>query len=117
MRRSKPSGKAEKSPPISPAASPRWGIETTKRFDKKVAAYGLGERQLIDAALTRFPEAFGHEHIHAGLGIRRLAKKPPLFECRAGLGIRLVFEVFPRRLTFDFAGNHDEVEAYLKNRT
>lgn len=46
--------------------------------------------------------------------MRRLGRQS--FECRVGLHLRLVFSRKDDALVFDFAGNHDEVQAYLKNR-
>ena len=46
--------------------------------------------------------------------MRKLATN--LYECRTGLDLRLVFEARKGNLTFDFSGNHDEVQAYLKGR-
>ncbi len=57
---------------------------------------------------------FVQPHLHSGRGIRQL--KPGLYECRSGLGLRLLFERSGDDLLFVFAGNHDEVKAYLKNR-
>jgi len=48
------------------------------------------------------------------LGLRKVG--PDLFECRTKRGGRLVFVAAKGRLTFDFAGNHDEVQSYLRGR-
>jgi hypothetical protein len=52
--------------------------------------------------------------LHGGRGIRRLAAG--VFEVRLGRAIRLIFLPESGHLLFDFAGNHDQVQAYLKNR-
>ena len=53
--------------------------------------------------------------MHSGAGLRRLA--PGLYEVRAGLALRVIFDVAGGLLRCDFVGNHDDVRAYLKNRT
>ena len=57
---------------------------------------------------------FGQPHLHTGRGIREI--KPGLYECRSGLGLRLLFRREGENLHFLFAGNHDEIRAYLRNR-
>ena len=66
------------------------------------------------AATRRAAAGFGFPHQHAGLGLRGLALG--FYECRAGLNLRLVFERDGPDLIFTFAGTHDEVRAFLKNR-
>lgn len=58
--------------------------------------------------------AWGQPHLHSGRGIRRLS--PGVYECRVGRNTRLVSIPSAKGLLFDFAGNHDEIRAYLKNR-
>ncbi len=85
-------------------------IETTKRFRSAVK----GREAEVAEVLTAIQSGFGNPHRHAGLGIRKLAKS--LFECRAGLKLRLVFLAEKGVLTFDFAGNHAEAQNYLRGR-
>ena len=86
-------------------------LETTKRFRKSISA---GRRGEVAEALSRVQEGFGRPHIHSGLGLRKLG--PNLFECRTERGWRLVFSAAKGLLTFDFAGNHDQVQSYLRGR-
>ena len=86
-------------------------LETTKRFRKRVPAARRGE---VAAVLRRVQQGFGQPHIHSGLGLRKLG--PNLFECRTERGWRLVFIAAKGLLTFDFAGNHEEVQSYLRGR-
>lgn len=76
----------------------------------------LSDRQLASAhaAMQAAAATFGQPHLHSGRSIRRLS--PGLYECRSGLGLRLLFERHGDELQFTFAGNHDEIRAYLKNR-
>jgi hypothetical protein len=86
-------------------------LETTKRFRKCIPE---GRRVEVAAALRRVQQGFGQPHVHSGLGLRKLG--PNLFECRTDRGWRLVFLAAKGLLTFDFAGNHDEVQSYLRGR-
>jgi mRNA-degrading endonuclease YafQ of YafQ-DinJ toxin-antitoxin module len=86
-------------------------IETTARFRRSIPD---GHHKAVVETLTRMRDGFGQPHVHSGLGIRKLRKN--IFECRTGLDLRLVFEARKGTLTFDFSGNHDEVQAYLRNR-
>jgi len=85
-------------------------VETTKRF--RLAVKGRGAE--VARALAQIQAGFGRPHRHAGLGIRKLA--PNLFECHAGLNLRLVFLARRGVLAFDFAGDHAEVQNYLRWR-
>ncbi|MBI5766465.1 MAG: hypothetical protein HZA93_01630 [Verrucomicrobia bacterium] len=46
--------------------------------------------------------------------MRRLA--PGLYEIRAGMSLRIVFDAAGGLLRCDFVGNHDDVQTYLRNR-
>ena len=59
-------------------------------------------------------EGFGKPHAHFGLAIRKLGTN--LYECRTRLAWRLVFEAQKGVLTFDFAGNHQELQNYLRGK-
>ena len=64
-------------------------------------------------ALCELTATFGQPHIHSGLAIRKLGNK--LFECRASLAWRFIFQDRPTDLFVAFLGNHDEVKALLKS--
>ena len=87
-------------------------IELTGRFKKIVREAGRQEE--VTATLKLVREGFGNPHTHAGIGIRKLGKN--IFECRTGLAWRLVFHAQKGLLTFDFAGDHDGVQNYLRGR-
>jgi hypothetical protein len=67
----------------------------------------------VEEALRVLPDCFGHPHLHAGISIRRLRKN--VFECRAGLKIRVLFRVNAQALEIFFAGNHDEVKRFIRH--
>ena len=87
-------------------------VELSKRFKKIVRE--AGREAEVSAALKLVLEGFGNPHAHTGLAIRKLGKR--LHECRTSLAWRLIFAARKGVLTFDFAGNHDEVQSYLLNR-
>ena len=86
-------------------------VETTQRFRRSIPR---GHHAAVADALNAIRDGFGQPHLHSGLSIRKLARN--IYECRTGLDLRLVFEARKGTLTFDFAGNHDQVQAYLKGR-
>ena len=83
-------------------------IETTRRFRAAIK----GWETEVTRILVEMQHGFGDPHRHAGLGIRKL--QSGVFECRAGLSLRLIFLARKGVLTFDFAGNHGQVKNYLR---
>ena len=64
-------------------------------------------------ALSDLSGVFGQPHSHSGLGILKLGNK--LFECRASLALRFVFQDRRTDLFVSFLGDHDEVKALLRS--
>ncbi len=87
-------------------------IELSKRFKNIVRE--AGREAEVSATLKLVLDGFGKPHAHTGLGIRKLGKH--LYECRTGVAWRLVFEAHKGALTFGFAGDHDEVQNYLRGK-
>jgi mRNA-degrading endonuclease YafQ of YafQ-DinJ toxin-antitoxin module len=87
-------------------------VELSRRFKKIVR--DAGREAEVSATLKQVLEGFGNPHAHTGLSIRKLGKH--LYECRTGLAWRLIFEAQKGVLTFDFAGDHDEVQSYLRGK-
>ena len=88
-------------------------VEATDRFRDRLRKLRLN-RDEVFAAMNAAAASWGRPHLHGGTGIRRLQRD--VFECRCGRHIRLLFSREGDALLFDFAGNHDEVQAYLRNR-
>lgn len=88
-------------------------VELTKRF-KKIIREARREQE-VSATLKLVQQGFGNPHAHTGISIRKLHKH--LYECRTELAWRLVFEANKGVLTFDFAGDHDEVQNYLRGKS
>jgi mRNA-degrading endonuclease RelE of RelBE toxin-antitoxin system len=66
----------------------------------------------VEEALRVLPDCFGQPHLHAGISIRRLRKN--IFECRAGLKVRILFRATARTLDIFFVGNHDDVRRLIR---
>ena len=69
-------------------------------------------RDLCQDSIFQLVEAFGRPHQHLGLSIRKL--KPSVFECRAGLDLRILFVNHAEGLVVAFTGTHDEIQAELR---
>ena len=87
-------------------------VELTRRFKRIVRESGREDE--VSATLRLVQDGFGNPHAHAGISIRKLGKR--IYECRTGLAWRLIFVAHKGVLTFDFAGDHDEVQSYLRGR-
>jgi hypothetical protein len=92
---------------------PKPTILVGPRF--REALKNLSEMDLarIEAALQVIPDCFGRPHAHTGISIRRLRKN--VFECRAGLKLRLLFRQDANALEFFFVGNHDEIRRLIQD--
>jgi mRNA-degrading endonuclease RelE of RelBE toxin-antitoxin system len=79
------------------------------------ALKGLSDADVarIEETLKVLPDCFGRPHIHAGISIRRLRKN--VFECRAGLRVRLLFRANDRTLEVFFVGDHDDVQRVIRH--
>jgi mRNA-degrading endonuclease YafQ of YafQ-DinJ toxin-antitoxin module len=88
-------------------------ILLSSRFRTVVRAYPKPVRIEIGKAIDALQQFLGHPHRHAGLGIRKLVRH--YFEMRVGLDLRLIFKIESDRVSFIFAGTHDEVQRFLKS--
>jgi len=88
-------------------------LDLSGRFRAIVRKYPKETRGKIGRALQFLERDFGHPHRHQGLGIRKLSSA--YFEIRVGLDLRLVFQNRPECLLFVMAGNHDEVQVFLRS--
>lgn len=68
----------------------------------------------MNIALVSLLDAWGSPHAHRGARIRKLGRN--LFECRAGLRLRLLFQPYPgnRELVVFEVGDHDGIRKVLK---
>lgn len=79
---------------------------------KQLRTLPPSERADAVLKLLELGDVFGHPHQHAGLGIRKLCGD--LFECRVGLGLRVLFRVSSDALIIRFIGSHDEIQKHLR---
>ena len=83
------------------------------RFIRQYDALPEAARQLCDGAIEALPEAFGHPHLHTGLGIRALRRG--VYECRASQAVRIGFTQHGDTLLLQTVGNHETIRAWLRN--
>ena len=81
----------------------------TPRFLRSIPPH---RRDEVFAAMEAARTAYGHPHLHAGVGLRRI---PPFLECRGGLDLRLIFQREGPAHVFHCCGTHDEVRVFLRN--
>ena len=91
---------------------PPLGIEVSSRFKREACSLSDNQLDQLDAALRLLPDAFGHPHLHSGLGVRRL--KSNHFEFRVGRERRVVFTLEGSTAILRMVGNHDDVRRFLK---
>lgn len=112
MKKSTPPKRLSSPATSEPPSLPR--ILLTKRFLSLAQKLQPAEIEAVNGALRALPELWGNPHAHSGYSLRRLATG--LYEIRAGLGLRVVFDTAGGLLRSDFVGNHDDVQTYLRNR-
>ena len=81
-------------------------------FDRAFARLTPEQQENVRSAIDLIPSAFGRPHLHGGIGIRPFGT---YFECRSGLGLRILFLVESGDFILVTVGNHDQVRAYLRN--
>ena len=85
-------------------------VDLTKRF-KKIVREARREAE-VSTTIKLVIAGFGKPHVHSGISIRKLGRN--IYECRTDLDWRLVFHAGKGILTFDFAGDHRDVQNYLR---
>jgi hypothetical protein len=81
-------------------------------FDRAFSRLTSEQQSAVRAAIDLIRSAFGRPHLHSGIGIRPFGT---YFECRSGLGLRILFLVDEGDFTLATVGTHDHVRAYLRN--
>ena len=92
---------------------PKPAVLISPRFHAALKHLSGADFARVEAALRVIPDCFGHPHTHSGISIRRLRKN--IFECRAGLKVRLLFRQNGTALEFFFVGNHDDVRRVIQD--
>ena len=88
-------------------------IEQGPRYLRTIRGLTAADRSRVQHALLVLQEAFGQPHLHAGIGIQRLRKN--LFECRAGLELRILFFAEKGTLQIYDVMSHAQVRALLRS--
>ena len=91
---------------------PKPAILLGPRFRKALKNLSDADFDRVEAALQIIPDCFGNPHAHTGISVRRLRKN--VFECRAGLKLRLLFRQDADVLEFFFVGNNDEIRHIIQ---
>jgi len=86
-------------------------IETTRQYDRGLAALPAALQEQVIEAIPDLVEAFGKPHAHRGL--RKLGCR--LYEFRVGLAWRLVFRHDGDTLFFLLIGAHDDVRRFIRS--
>ena len=90
---------------------PGPAVLLSPRFYAALKHLSAADFARVETALQVIPDCFGHPHTHSGISIRRLRKN--IFECRAGLKLRLLFRQNGEALEFFFVGSHDNVRRVI----
>ena len=85
----------------------------TRQFQKALDKLDLQERKRIEASIALVAKAWGDPHRHSGISIRNL--RPGIYEARCGLRLRLLFLHDQDELVFFLFGDHDAVQAWIRN--
>ena len=88
-------------------------IRIDQRLLLAIRKLAAAERRELGGAIAAAQAVFGSPHAHTGAGVRKL--KGRWYEMRAGLDRRLVFRECDDCLSFEFMGNHDDVQRFLKS--
>ncbi len=63
-------------------------IYLSKRWLKSLSKLNAGQKAKTEAVLRDLMDTFGKPHLHAGIGVRKLA--PNYYECRVDLRWRIL---------------------------
>jgi hypothetical protein len=113
MPKAKRTAKPESRAALPATSNPSSRIELDPDLLAQLRDLSREERRVIGEAITEISCAMGRPHRHAGIGLRKL--RGAFSEGRAGLKLRLVFEILnDGMLYFHLLGDHDEVRNFLK---
>lgn len=93
-------------------------LRLSKRFHKSLEPLGNVDYARVGRALQNLQREWGAPHTHAVLLASRMSIRKlhgDYFECRAGLGLRIVFRATTDGLDLVLAGSHDDVRKLLRN--
>jgi hypothetical protein len=87
-------------------------ILTRPSYDRAFKKLTPQQQARMEQAIERLEPAFGHPHIHGGIGLRSIGD---YFEFRAGLGLRVLFVAAKKDVVLVTVGNHDHIAAFIRN--
>jgi len=85
----------------------------TRSFQKSLKRLHSHEKVAIQREVDSFMLAMDVRQVPTGFGLKKLGSD--LWEFRADLPIRVLFQWDKRTITFLFVGNHNEVQRFLKH--
>ena len=88
-------------------------LDLHPKLRRRLQKLFAGELAAVESTLEQLLQGFGQPHLHSGLGVRRLRRK--LYECRAGLDLRILFWAQPGAVTAFDVMSHDEVRTFLRS--
>ena len=89
-------------------------ITCTERFQRDFKKLSEQEKNHFYSVLPKIQNVLGKPHLHGGIGIRKLHSSG-IYEVRMGLRLRVVFGLKGKKIILHRIGDHETVQAYLKN--
>ena len=87
-------------------------ILTRPSYDRALGKLPTEQQHRVGLAVEKLEQSFGRPHLHAGIGVRSVGS---YFECRAGLGLRVLFVSSAGDLILVTVGNHDHIARFVRN--
>lgn len=87
-------------------------ILTRPSFGRALAKLSAQQQRRVSLAVEQLERSFGRPHLHAGIGVRSVGN---FFECRAGLGLRILFVSSSGDLILVTVGSHDHIARFIRN--
>ena len=87
---------------------------TSARFERGLTRLDPIRKDRVNASIDRLVAGFETGQLPLGLGVKQL--RTGLWELRAGLSDRVVFQRAGDVVEFLIVGSHDEIKAFLRHR-
>ena len=89
-------------------------VDFLKSFDRSQTALPQEKQEKIKEIVTKIIR-FANRDFQASHGLRVKKLTSSIFEARADIHLRLLFELKQGCLIFILAGNHEDIKRYLRN--
>ena len=86
-------------------------ILTRPSYDRALGKLSTEQQHRVGLAVEKLEQSFGRPHLHAGIGGRSVGG---YFECRAGLGLRILFVSSAGDLILVTVGNHAHIARFVR---